>query len=235
MCALIPALNEQGSVAEAVERLHQTGVDRVVLVDNGSSDGTAARARQAGAEVVLEPRRGYGRACLAGMAHLSVQPPDVLLFMDADLSDVPEEARSLVQPIVDGKADMVIGSRVLGQRMGRVEKGALTPVQQFGNALSCMLMRHIQHAQHTDLGPFRAIRWSALMALHMADENYGWTVEMQVKAANRGLRVVEVPVSYRKRRTGESKVSGNVKGALKAGVKILYTVGRHAGPWGRHQ
>jgi len=226
--ALIPALNEEHSVAAAVERLRALGLRRVVVVDNGSRDATADRARKAGAEVVLEPRRGYGTACLAGLAHLSVDPPDVVLFMDADLSDMPEEARQLLEPITEGAADLVIGSRVLGMRQGRVERGALTPVQRFGNALTCLLLRRLYGTQATDLGPFRAIRWDSLHALVMRDRDFGWTVEMQVKAARDGLRVVEVPVGYQRRRAGVSKVSGNLTGAVKAGAKILYTVAIHA-------
>ncbi len=230
VAAVIPALNEAASVGEAVRRLRDVGVQRVVVADNGSTDATSDMAAAAGATVVRENRRGYGRACLTALATLWQQPPEVVLFMDADLSDVPEEASLVLAPLVEGRADMVIGSRVLGQRQGLVEDGALTVPQRFGNALSCGLLRRIYGAHATDLGPFRAITWKALTALDMRDENFGWTVEMQVKAARAGLRVVEVPVHYKRRRTGQSKVSGDLKGSIKAGIKILYTVARHAGP-----
>jgi glycosyltransferase involved in cell wall biosynthesis len=230
VAAVIPALNEAASVGEAVRRLRDVGIQRVVVADNGSTDATTDMAAAAGATVVRENRRGYGRACLTALATLWQYPPEVVLFMDADLSDVPEEATLVLAPLLEGRADMVIGSRVLGQRQGLVEDGALTVPQRFGNALSCELLRRIYGAHATDLGPFRAITWSALTALDMRDENFGWTVEMQVKAARAGLRVVEVPVHYKRRRTGESKVSGDLKGSIKAGIKILYTVARHVGP-----
>ena len=223
---VIPARDEAASVGAVVAALPD--VREVVVVDNGSRDGTAAAARAAGATVVAEPRAGYGRACLAGLAHVARQPaPDVVAFVDADLSDRPEELAAVVAPIARGEADLVIGSRVLGQRAGRVERGALLPQARWGNALACALIRARWGARFTDLGPFRAVRYDALRALGMADETFGWTVEMQVRAVRAGLRCVEVPVSYR-RRVGQSKITGTVNGTVRAGAKILWTVGRHA-------
>ncbi|MEW5847214.1 MAG: glycosyltransferase family 2 protein [Myxococcota bacterium] len=229
VAALIPALNEERSVGDAVRRLRMAGVPRVVVVDNGSTDQTTEVARAAGAQVVREERRGYGRACLAGMAHLQADPPDALLFMDADLSDVPEEAALLLSPLSRDHADLVIGSRVLGEAEGRAERGSLTPPQRFGNALSCWLLWHLYGVPATDLGPFRAIRWDALMRLGLTDQDFGWNVEMQIKAARQRLRVMEVAVSYRTRKTGTSKISGDIRGTVKAGTKILYTVARLRG------
>ncbi len=226
--AVIPALNEEHSVGQAVLGLLAVGVQRVVVADNGSTDGTARAAREAGATVIPEARQGYGRACLTALAHLHADPPDAVLFMDADLSDVPEEAPLLLGPLQRGQADLVLGSRVLGMAAGLAEKGCLTVPQRFGNALTCRLLRGLYGVHQTDLGPFRAVRWDALQRMDMRDEDFGWTVEMQLKAARLGLRTLEVPVSYRRRRTGRSKISGDVKGSMKAGVKILYTVARHA-------
>ncbi|MEM0963046.1 MAG: glycosyltransferase family 2 protein, partial [Bacteroidota bacterium] len=198
-------------------------------VDNGSRDETPHRARTAGATVVSEPRAGYGRACLAGIAHLARQqdPPDVVVFLDADQSDDPADLDTLLAPIRADQADLVIGSRVLGQRAGRVERGALLPQARWGNALACALIRLRWGAHFTDLGPFRAIRWRSLRALGMRDETFGWTVEMQVRAVRAGLRCTEVPVGYR-RRVGRSKITGTVNGTVRAGAKILWTVGAHA-------
>jgi hypothetical protein len=220
VAVVIPALDEEASLPRVLGDLPPV---RVVVVDNGSSDGTARVAAAAGAEVVREPRRGYGRACLAGLAHLRADPPDVVAFLDADYSDHPEELPALLAPIAEGAADLVIGSRVLGER----EAGSLLPQARFGNFLACTLIRWIYRQRYTDLGPFRAIRWSALESLEMADTDFGWTVEMQVKAARRGLRVAEVPVRYR-RRIGRSKITGTVAGTVRAGAKILYTVFRYA-------
>ena len=199
----------------------------VVVVDNGSQDATARRARDAGARVVSEPRAGYGRACLAGLAHLARDPPEIVVFADADRSDDPADLAALVAPIAAGDADLVIGSRRLGQRAGRVEPGALLPQARWGNALACALMRLRWGARFTDLGPFRAARWDALERLGMADPTFGWTVEMQVRALRAGLAWAEVPVAYR-RRVGRSKISGTVNGTVRAGAKILWTVGAHA-------
>jgi rSAM/selenodomain-associated transferase 1 len=213
---IIPALNEERAIGRVLAAI-PSWVDDVVVADNGSADRTADIARAHGARVVSEPRRGYGSACLAAMAVLDT--PDVVAFLDGDYSDHPEEMDSLVDPILADQVDMVIGSRVLG----RCERGALTPQARFGNWLSCLLLRLIWRVKYTDLGPFRAIRYSSLLGLGMRDPDYGWTVEMQVKAATHGLRAREVPVSYRPR-IGESKVSGTVRGVFGAGTKILYTI-----------
>jgi len=220
IAVVIPALNEALSVGRVIDAI-PPWVDDVVVADNGSTDGTADVARRCGARVVTEPRRGYGSACLAGIAALS--RPDIVVFLDADFSDHPEEMPQLVDPILDGQADMVIGSRT----RGHANPGALTLQARFGNGLACALMRLFWGRRHTDLGPFRAIRSSTLESLHMRDRNYGWTVEMQIKALVCGARVREVPVSYRKR-IGRSKVSGTVRGVIGAGTKILWTILRSA-------
>ncbi len=226
VAVVIPALNEEEALPRVVSDVPSAVVHRVIVVDNGSTDGTADAARRAQAEVVQEPRRGYGAACLAGLRRLTDDPPDVVVFIDGDHSDRAEEIPRVVGPILRGEADLVVGSRVLGD----LEPGALSPPQRFGNALACALLRLMHGARHTDLGPFRAVSWAALERLGMADRGYGWTVEMQVKAARLGLRVCEVPVSYRRRRTGKSKVSGTVRGVVGAGTKILWTIARHSGP-----
>lgn len=217
---VIPALNEEQAIGRVLADI-PAWVDRVVVADNGSSDRTPEIARQAGATVVTEREPGYGAACLKGLAALS--DADIVVFLDGDYSDHPEEMAGLVAPIAAGRYDLVLGSRVLGRR----EKGALTPQQHFGNWLATSLIRLIWGARFTDLGPFRAISRAALDRLAMADRDYGWTVEMQVKAAEQGLRALEVPVRYR-RRIGVSKVSGTLKGSFKAGVKILSVIGRRA-------
>lgn len=220
---LIPALNEEGSLPLVLADLPRPPVRRIVVADNGSVDGTARVAKEGGAEVVAAPRRGYGSACLAGLDYLrQTGPPDVVVFVDADYSDHPEELPALVAPILAGEADLAIGSRVLGRR----ERGALLPQARAGNLVACLLIRLFYGHRFTDLGPFRAIRWDALESLAMADPNFGWTAEMQVKAVRRGLRCVEVPVSYR-RRVGVSKITGTISGTLRAGYKILWTVARY--------
>lgn len=217
IAVVIPALNEAQSIGRVLRDV-PSWVDDVIVADNGSTDATAQVARDHGARVVREPQRGYGAACLAGIAAL--QDPDVVVFLDGDYSDHPDEMPDLVDPIVAGEADLVIGSRALGRR----EPGALTPQARFGNWLACALIRLIWRVQHTDLGPFRAIRTTALHDLHMQDRDYGWTVEMQVKAAARpGIRAIEAPASYR-RRIGRSKISGTIRGVLGAGTKILATI-----------
>ena len=220
---VIPALNEEASLPLVLAALPHPPVRRVVVADNGSSDGTARVAREGGAEVVAAPRRGYGSACLAGLDHLRrTGPPEIVVFVDADYSDHPEELPLLIAPILAGEADLVIGSRVLGKR----ERGALLPQARAGNLVACRLIRLLYGQRFTDLGPFRAVRWEALERLGMADPDFGWTAEMQVKAARKGLRCAEVPVSYR-RRVGVSKITGTVSGTLRAGYKILWTVARH--------
>lgn len=224
---VIPALDEEASlplVLADLTALPAGAVRRVVVADNGSADGTARVAREGGAVVVEAPRPGYGSACLAGLAHLRAHdPPDVVVFLDADYSDHPDELPRLVAPLLTGEADLVIGSRILGER----ERGALLPQARAGNLVACTLIRLLYGHRYTDLGPFRAVRWPALERLGMADPDFGWTAEMQVKALRHGLRVTEVPISYR-RRVGVSKITGTVKGTLLAGYKILWTVLRHA-------
>lgn len=219
---IIPALNEEESLPHVLADI-PSSVRRVIVVDNGSTDNTAAVARASGAVVVSEPRKGYGRACLAGMKELQSSPPDIVVFLDGDYSDFPEELDLLVAPIASGSVDFVIGSRTRGNR----EKGALLPQAIFGNWLACTLMRLIWGVRYTDLGPFRAIRYAGLMRLGMQDETYGWTIEMQIKARLAGLRYAEIPVSYRQR-IGVSKVTGTVSGTIKAGIWILGTIGRYA-------
>lgn len=217
---IIPALNEEESLGRVLAALPPGLYEQVVVVDNGSEDATARVAASAGATVIREPRRGYGSACLAGIAALD-PAVDVVVFMDADASDVPEEARRLVEPISAGRADLVIGSRVLG----KTERGALAVHQRFGNRLATRLIAWLYGFRYTDLGPFRAIRASSLRLLEMRDRDYGWTVEMQVRALERGLRVMEAPVDYR-RRIGESKISGSLRASLAAGWKIMAMIVR---------
>lgn len=221
---IIPALNECKSIPKVLADVPREWVREVVVVNNGSDDCTAEAALDAGASVIDEPRRGYGQACLTGIRYLAgkEQPPAVVVFLDADYSDHPEELPQVVQPILDQQVDLVIGSRALGVR----ERGALQPQQVWGNRLATFLLRTIYGYRYTDLGPFRAVKWEALQQIQMADRNYGWTVEMQLKAAKHKLRVTEVPVSYR-RRVGTSKISGTLSGTLKAGHKIIYTILRH--------
>ncbi len=220
IAVVIPALDEERAIGRVLADLPPL-VDLAVVADNGSTDRTAEVARGQGAVVVSEPERGYGAACLAALGH--VGDADIVVFMDGDYSDHAAEMASLVSPIASDEADMVIGSRVLGAR----EAGSLTPQQRFGNWLATRLIRLIWGASYTDLGPYRAISADALRRLGMTDRNYGWTVEMQIRAAVAGLRVREVPVSYR-RRIGQSKVSGTIKGTVMAGIKILSVIGRFA-------
>jgi glycosyltransferase involved in cell wall biosynthesis len=219
---IIPALNEEAAIGRVIAAIPRDAVDAILVVDNGSSDATAARARAAGATVLSEPRRGYGCACLAGLQHLPGDT-EIVVFLDGDYSDYPEEMPALITPISEGRADLVIGSRVLGER----EAGALLPQARFGNALATWLIRLLYRVTFTDLGPFRSIRRDALDRLGMADADYGWTVEMQVKAARLGLRIAEVPVRYRQR-IGQSKVTGTLCGSVRAGYKILLTIFRYA-------
>ncbi len=218
---VIPALNEERSIPLVLRALPRRLVHEIVVVDNGSTDDTARVARQHGARVVAEPARGYGAACLAGIA--ACDAPDIVAFVDADFSDRPEELADVLAPLLDGHADLVVGSRTLGRR----ERGALLPHARLGNALATTLIRRFFGVRFTDLGPFRAIRAAALAGLDMRDRDFGWTVEMQVKAARRGLRCVEVPVSYR-RRVGRSKISGTIAGTIGASRKILGTILREA-------
>ena len=217
---VIPALNEEQAIGRVVADIPDWA-DEIVVVDNGSHDGTARAAQRAGAQVVRESERGYGAACQAGIRAL--QAPDIIVFLDGDYSDWPEEMAALADPIALGQADFVVGSRVRGKR----GPGALTPQQQFGNWLACRLIRRIWGTPCSDLGPFRAIRADALNALDMKDRAYGWTVEMQLKAAARDIRYMEVPVRYRAR-IGVSKISGTLRGSVLAGVTILSVIARSA-------
>lgn len=222
---VIPALNEEDAIGKVVAEIPKELVRDVVVVDNGSTDDTVLRAEDACATVLHQPNKGYGNACLMGLAYIhdKTPQPDVVVFLDGDHSDYPQEMIDLLKPIMDDKTDMVIGSRVLGKR----ERGSLTPQQRFGNWLSTVLIRWMYGVHYTDLGPFRAIRYTSLQQLNMQDKNYGWTVEMQVKAAKAGVRSMEVPVSYRNR-IGVSKVSGTVKGTIGAGYKILTTIFKYS-------
>ncbi len=219
--AIIPALNEERSIALVLADLPEE-IDEVIVCDNGSVDQTAAIARQAGAQVVTEAERGYGAACLKAAQALNPKT-DVILFLDADYSDHPEQALRLIGPLINGAADLVIGSRMMEPE----SRAALPPVARFGNWLAVSLMRRLWKTDFTDLGPFRAIRYESFCALGMRDRNFGWTVEMQIRAAKLGLRSTEIAVSYRKR-VGRSKISGTIVGSIRAGAKILYLIFREA-------
>jgi glycosyltransferase involved in cell wall biosynthesis len=221
VAVIIPVFNERESLPLVVADIPRDVVGEIVVVDNGSTDDTRLVASGLPVRLVREERRGYGSACLAGISALVASPPEILVFLDGDYSDHPEELPRLTEAIAAG-ADLAIGSRMLGRR----EPGALLPQARFGNALACFLIRVISGHRYTDLGPFRAIRWEALRSLGMEDRDFGWTVEMQVKALKKGLRVIEVPVSYR-RRVGVSKITGTLAGTLAAGRKILWTIARY--------
>jgi glycosyltransferase involved in cell wall biosynthesis len=223
--AVIPAWNEEGNIGRVVADIPRDLCSTVIVADNASTDRTAEVARAAGAIVVHQPRRGYGYACAAGVAEAYKRGAELIVFLDGDYSDYPEEMPSIVQPILRGEADLVIGSRLSG---GKMEKGALPAHAVFGDRLIALIMRLRFGVRITDLGPFHAIRADVLRQLHMREMTYGWTVEMIVKAARRKCRIVEVPVSYRKRLSGESKVSGNLKASLKAGWRIITVTLRHA-------
>jgi len=222
---IIPAFNERESVGKVLGDIDKNLVREIIVVDNQSTDDTGINAMAAGATVLKEPKRGYGSACLKGITYVKSKPipPDIVVFLDSDYSDHPEEMIHVIAPIVNNDYDMVIGSRALGNR----ERGSMTPQQLFGNLLATRLLKIIYRARFTDLGPFRAIKWKSLIALGMQDQTYGWTVEMQVKAAKQKLKCTEVPVSYR-RRIGISKVSGTVKGTVLAGYKIITTIFKYA-------
>ncbi len=217
---LIPALNEASTIASLIAAIPDS-VGGIYVVDNGSNDGTGTIAARAGATVVTEPQRGYGQACLTGIAALPAADTDIVVFLDADFCEDPSLIPALTAPIERGSADMVIGSR-----MRRAEPGALTIAQRFGNRLACWLIRLFWGVRFTDLGPFRAISMQALHALNMADTDFGWTVEMQIKAAKHKLKTAEIEVPYRRRPSGRSKISGTISGVLRAGHKILYVVFR---------
>lgn len=218
---IIPAYNEEDAIGRVIAEIPKEWVREIVVVDNRSTDKTALRATEAGATVVHEPLPAYGRACLRGISYVKSlpTPPDIVVFVDGDHSDYPEQLPELVKPILEQGYDMVIGSRALGQR----ERGSMTPQQVFGNWLATFLLRLLYGVHYTDLGPFRSIKWDKLLALDMQDTTYGWTVEMQLKAAKQGMKTTEVPVHYRKR-IGFSKISGTAKGVVLAGYKIITTI-----------
>jgi glycosyltransferase involved in cell wall biosynthesis len=218
---IIPAFNEENSVGNVVHDIPKSLVREIIVINNNSTDKTATNAQAAGALVLEEKNMGYGNACLKGMEHIAQKEikPDLVVFLDADYSDYPEEMIDVIAPILDQHMDMVIGSRALGN----LEKGSMTPQQVFGNWLATFLMKLFYNVNYTDLGPFRAIKYSSLVALGMKDKTYGWTVEMQVKAAKHNMKTCEVPVNYRVR-IGFSKVSGTVKGTIGAGYKIITTI-----------
>jgi len=218
---VIPAFNEENSINRVLQDIPVDLVREVVVCNNASTDQTAEVARANGATLVHQPIRGYGNACLKGLEHIANNPvpPDIVVFLDADYSDYPEEMYQLVAPILNDDMDLVIGSRALGE----MESGSMTPQQIFGNWLATNLIRFFYKYEFTDLGPFRAIRYNRLLAIDMQDKTYGWTVEMQVKAAKMKMRCTEIPVTYRQR-IGFSKVSGTVKGTILAGHKILWTI-----------
>ena len=218
---IIPALNEEAVIGDTLRAIPQSLFLAVIVADNGSTDHTASIAQSCGAMVVQEPERGYGAACLRAIQAL---PPGVqiVVFLQADLSEDPAEAPMLIAPIEDGRADLVIGSRTLGE----AQPGAILPHQAFGNWLATTLIRLFYGYRYTDLGPFRAIRRSSLEAMNMQERNYGWTIEMQIRAIEQGLRIMEVPVTYRVRAAGVNKVSGNMRASVAAGIKIISTVFR---------
>ncbi len=220
---IIPAFNEARSIGKVIGDLPKDLIEEVVVVNNASTDETEENAKAAGATVIRESRQGYGWACLKGIEYAATKTPDVIVFLDGDYSDHPEEIVHLLAPIQNNESDFVLGSRMIGKR----EPGAMLPQALIGNRIACGLMRLFWRGQYTDLGPFRAIRFKHLMALGMEDKTYGWTIEMQIKALKAGIRYQEVPVSYRKR-VGVSKITGTVSGTIKASFKILWTIAYYA-------
>lgn len=220
---IIPAFNEEKSIAKVIAEIPDL-VEEIVVVNNNSTDQTVQVSTKAGATVITEKSKGYGYACLKGIDYLSQEDktPEILVFLDGDFSDFPQELTKVIQPILDNKADFVVGARVKELR----ESGSLTPQQVFGNCLACFLMKILYQSSFTDLGPFRAIRWDTLKNLKMSDKTYGWTIEMQLKVLRQEISYQEVPVSYKKR-IGVSKVSGTVKGTIFAGVKIIGWIFKH--------
>jgi len=224
---IIPAKNEEESIGKVVSGIRDYHSEEIIVVDNGSQDQTSAIALSKGAIVLYEPNRGYGSACLKGLNYVFNKSdelkPEIVVFMDGDFSDDPKDLIALIEPIKIGEADFVIGSRTLGQW----EKGSLTIPQIFGNRLATFLIHLFFNHKFTDLGPFRAIKTEKLEQMRMMDKNYGWTIEMQIKAIKNNLNIKEVPVTYRNR-IGKSKISGTIKGSILAGFKIIYSIFRYA-------
>jgi glycosyltransferase involved in cell wall biosynthesis len=223
---IIPALNEERSIPLLIKAIDREVIRDIIVADNGSSDDTTTVATNSGATVIHEDRRGYGYACMAGINYCRAKsiPPDVLVFMDGDFADDPDDLKKIIEPIALNGADLVIGSRVSGTR----ESGSLTVPQLFGNRLAGFLIRIFFGVRFTDLGPFRAIRLSKLVEMNLKEMTYGWTVEMQLKGAKMKMKCVEVPVNYRRRHSGTSKVSGTLTGTILAGYRILFVVFRFA-------
>jgi len=223
---IIPAFNEGDSIVNVIHDIPKNLVSEIVVVNNASNDSTEINARNAGATVIREDRRGYGYACLKGIEYAAskngLERPDVVVFLDGDYSDYPNEMKELVKPILEEDYDLVIGSRMLGKR----EKGSMLPQAIIGNAVATTLIKWFYGAKYTDLGPFRAIEFDKLLELNMQDKTFGWTVEMQIKAVKKGLRYCEVPVSYRSR-IGVSKITGTLTGTIRAGYKILLMIFKH--------
>ena len=218
---IIPAFNEQNAVGLVIDEIPKNLVGEIIIVDNGSTDDTCEVAESKGATVLKESIRGYGQACFCGMTYIANQSvkPDIVVFLDGDHSDYPDEMEKLLLPIINSNVDLVIGSRAKGQK----EAGSMTPQQIFGNWLATMLIKLFYNISYSDLGPFRAVKYESLIAIDMQDRTYGWTVEMQLKAAKLKMNIEEIPVNYRKR-IGVSKVSGTVKGTILAGYKIIVTI-----------
>ena len=216
---IIPAYNEQDSIAKVIDDIPKNLVSEIIVVDNNSNDRTSDTAQKAGATVLFEQRKGYGAACLKGIEYLKNVNPDTVVFLDGDYSDYPEELKNLIEPIAERNYDFVLGSRVIGKR----EKGALPIQSRFGSYIAGLLIKLFWNVKYTDLGPFRAIKYSKLIQLNMKDKWFGWTVEMQIKAAKKNLKTIEIPVSYRKR-IGKSKVTGTVKGTVMASIIIMKTI-----------
>lgn len=221
IAVIIPALNEERTLPSVLNDIPKDIVNEVIVIDNGSSDRTAETAKEMGATVLFEPKKGYGYPCLRGIDYLRTKKPDIVVFVDGNYSDHPDEIYKLIEPMVNENYDLVIGSRILGN----VEKGALRLPVRFGNLLATALIRILYHFKYTDVGPFRAVRFDKLLKLDMND-NLGWTIEMQVKAVKCGFRILEVPVSYRAG-TGRSKLTGNVRGIMKVGYRIIRAVFRN--------